>query len=269
MRAYRFLFFMALTIGIALLSLSGLLRPLADGGRRITLPFMRHVAYLVQRVTQVAENASMQDKEARWRDRERRWNGLTVQQAQLQALKEENDQLRIQAKFLRSSGFVSVGGRVISRDVRGTRALLLIDRGRHDGVEIGQPVLIGDGIFIGKISALQERVSTVMLLTDPNSRVAVSPLDQKRLVGVLEGRGNGATVLTYIPSSEHLKRDQILVTAGTEEKVPQNLPVGVINSVEGKTTDPFLTASVDPLVSLDRILLVSVLHPETPSTPSL
>ena len=263
MRISRPLIFITLIIGVAILGLSGLLRSLEDQTRRLSLPLVQKFSGIPRQLhvwsTSAADRTS---QETHIQDLERQLADHVVDATRLQVLEEENQLLRSQAKFLQTSGFTSVGARVISRDVRAERALLLIDRGRRDHVEVGQPVLVGEGIFIGKISAIEERVSTVELLTDPRSRVAISLLDQKRLVGVLEGRGNGAAVLTYIPSSEKLTRDQILVTAGTEEKVPQNLPVGIVNAVEGKTTDPFLTAAVDPLLPLDRILLVSVLQPE-------
>lgn len=262
MRLPRIFIFIGAIVVLAILSLSGLLHPLGDLGRRVTLPIIQKLSAIPRSVASFAEGSDQTSRDVRIQNLQRQLAAVVIEKGKMDALQEENQQLRAQAKFLTTSGFASVGARVISRDVRANRALLFIDRGRRDHVEVGQPVVVGEGIFIGKVSALEERVSTIELLTDPNSRVAVSPLDQKRLVGVLEGRGNGATVLTYIPSSEHLTRDQILVTAGTEDKVPQNLPLGIINAVEGKTTDPFLNAAVDPLVSLDRVLLVSVLQPE-------
>ena len=245
----------------AVLILAGLFSPLADVMRRATLPAVEFVSgaavSLGQRFNFLATRASAQQLF----DAERRISQLTVDYARLQALEQENATLRAQAKFLGTSGFDSVGARVISRQIGPQNALLLIDRGLNDHVEIGQAVVTDAGVFIGKIRTITERVATVELITDPQSRVAASIAGQNRLTGVIEGRGNGAAVLNYIPSTESLARDQIVVTAGTEEKVPGNLPLGIINDVAGKQTDPFLTAAVEPIIPGDRVVFVSVLRP--------
>lgn len=195
------------------------------------------------------------------KDAEERLAAVAVDRARLSALEEENRLLREQTDFLASSGYDSVGARVISRDVRGARARLMIDRGLRDHLERGQAVMTGAGIFIGKIVELDERVSTVELVTDEDSRVAVSVAGNGTLAGVLEGRGNGTAVLMYVPVSASIVRDQLLTTAGTEEKIPAHLPLGLINAVNGSASDPFLTATVEPIMPLHRLFLVFVLRP--------
>ena len=157
---------------------------------------------------------------------------------------------------------------MISRDIHDQRALLLIDRGSDDHLELGQAVMTEQGLFVGKISVLKKQVSTVELLSDPHSRIAAALSEKSRLSGVIEGRGNGAAVLTFIPSSQPVKRDQIVMTAGTDDKIPAHLPLGIINAVEGKPTDPFFSATIEPLVHADQITFVSVLRPSA-LTPEL
>ncbi len=245
-----------------LLGLAGILEPVGNILRRIGLPVIRATTEFVAPITTRWNWLSRQPNEVERLDvLENRLTKLAIDYARLKALEEENAALRAQAKFLSTSGYDSVGARVISRSIGNGRALLMIDRGLIDTVEKGQAVLTRNGIFIGKISAISERVATVELLTDPDSRVASALAGDQKLIGVLEGRGNGAAVLTYIPSSQAPKRDQIVVTSGTEEKVPAYLPLGVINAVEGKPTDPFINASVEPLIGGDRVTFVSVLRP--------
>lgn len=195
------------------------------------------------------------------RANQERMASLAIDVSRFRALEDENRALRAQANFLFTSGYDSVGARVIGRDLRHEQAYLMIDRGGNDHIEIGQAVVADQGIFIGKISTITEQVATVELLTDPRSRVAAAFNDDRRLSGVVEGRGNGAAVLTYIPASEHVKKDQIVVTSGTEDKLPPHLPLGIVNAVEGKTTDPFLNAIIEPLIPFDQVTFVSVLRP--------
>ncbi len=227
----------------------------------MTLPVVRAVSSAAAAVGSLWPGDRLSANRHATKILEERQAALAVDRARLIALEEENRLLREQAGFLSSSGYESVVARVISRDVTGPRARLLIDRGLRDHLERGQAVTVGAGMFVGKIVELNERVSTVELITDENSRLAVSIAGNQTLVGVLEGRGNGTAVLMYVPVSASLVRDQLLTTAGTEEKIPAHLPVGLINAVNGSLSDPFLTATVEPLISLQRLSLVSVLRP--------
>lgn len=232
--------------------------------QRLSLPLVRLSARATQAAVKRVWSRKMPDNKLRPEyvtELERRVSSLAVEYARLHALEEENRTLRAQAKFLFASGYDSVGARVIARDIHFDRAVITIDRGREDSIEVGQAVVVEEGILIGKVSNLKERIATVELLTDPRSRLTAAVSGEGWLIGVVEGRGNGSAVLTYIPSSEKLKKDQVIVTSGTEEKIPAHLPLAMINAVEGKTTDPFLRAIVEPLLPLDSMMFVSVLRP--------
>lgn len=263
-RLNRWALAIAATILIALFALAGLLRPVADFARRITLPLANIAARLGQYLGQSKPLAD--SLEAKILELESRQVTLAVDYAKLRSLEEENRVLRSQAKFLASSGYDSVGARVISRDIIRGRAYLLIDRGLNDRLEIGQAVITNEGLFIGKIATLDDEVASVELLTDPNSRVSAAMPGQSIVLGVVEGRGNGAAILRYVPSTANLRRDLVIVTSGSEEKVPGQLPLGLINAVDEQATNPFINASIEPLVHFDQVYLVSVLRPSAKRT---
>jgi len=259
LRRYKWFVLIGGVIALILLTISGVFHPLSNFLRGATLPIVRLFSGSTEYVVTGINRAS--DGEARIEELEARVRGLQVDYVRLRALEEENKGLRAQAGFLEDSGYDSVGARVIGREIKDQRAFLLIDRGRNDHVELGQAVITDDGLFIGKIDQVQEHVSVVTLLTDSESRVAGKLIDQNQLVGIIEGRGNGTAALTFIPNNAGVEKDAIVVTAGTESKVPPNLVIGVINKLEGEETDPFLTASLEPYVLLDRIQFVSILRP--------
>ena len=258
---YRFIFLFIGACFVAIfLILSGLVRPLGDLTRRATLPLLHLLAGTASQLSTTQDHpAPLSMNEVL--DLERRLRALAIDYSHLRALEEENKDLRAQAKFLTTSGYDSVGARVISRELDNGRALLLVDRGLHDGVEVGQAVVTREGIFIGQVLSLKDQIATIQLLSDPQSRVAAAAAGGTRLLGVIEGKGNGAAQLNYIASSEVVARDQIIVTAGAEDKVPKNIPLGIINAVFGKSTDPFLTAVIEPLVPMNALVFVSILRP--------
>ncbi len=260
-RLNRWILLLGGCLALILLGLAGALSPVSAWIRKVTLPLAQSMNWAAQTGTRSLEGGAKGAESDQIQELQTRLASISVEYVKLRALEEENRALRSQAKFLDRAEFDSVGARVISRDVQNERALLLINRGLNDSVEVGQAAITEDGIFIGKISAIQEQVATIELISDPKSRVAAALPGKGSLLGVVEGRGNGATVLTYVPASEGLKRDQVVVTGGTEDKVPANLPIGIVNTVEGKSTDPFLNAVIEPLVSLDRVVFVSILRP--------
>lgn len=213
---------------------------------------------LIQRLRARPEDTLTEERQ-RWQEQ---IVALAVDQARVRALEEENALLRQQANVPLQSGFEGIGAQVLSRTMTPDRAAIVINRGQRDALEVGQAVLAGDGLFIGKVSALNARTATVELLTDPRSRIASTLSGERRVLGVVEGRGNGAARMTYIPSSQIIKKDQIIVTSGTEEKIPPHLPLGLVNAVEGKNTDPFISAILEPLLPLDRLSFVTVLRPQ-------
>lgn len=220
------------------------------------------VAVVQQNQTQPADEA-----QATLMGLQERVASLAVDGARLRALEEENRLLRQQAHVSLQTGFEGLGAQVISRSMTPDRASIVIDRGQLDRVEIGQAVLAGDGFLIGKVSAIGSRTATVELVTDPSSRVAATLSGEQRVLGVVEGRGNGAARMTYIPSSQAIKKDQIITTSGTEEKIPAHIPLGLVNAVEGKNTDPFVSAILEPLLPLDRLTFVTVLRPHIAEAP--
>lgn len=250
------------SFALLVLVIAGAGKGIQEVGQQLSLPFVS----LFYRISPTDTEGKATDE--RIKDLESQLTAVTTDYVRLKALEEENRALRAQARFLDRSGYDSVGARVIRRELQGQRAAFLIDRGRADAIELGQAVITDNGVLIGKLTQVYDQVAEVTLIADGKSRIASALQGEGRLTGILEGKGNGATALTYIPSSASIKPDQLLITAGTEEKIPGNLPIGFVSIVEGKPTDPFLTASVESLVRFDEVMFVSVLRP-TALAPSL
>lgn len=252
----------AVLLGTAILRVAGALQPIEDAGRAVALPVVRAlstVAVAIRDAVRPSPSATAlaeQNKEL-----EARLSSIAVDYVHLNALEEENRSLRALTKFLDSSGYDYVPARIIARSADPRTATVLIDRGSVDGVETGMAVVANEGVFVGKVTGLKERVATITLVSDEASRVAAASSGQERLFGLVEGSGNGVAKLTLVPQQEPLKRDDVIVTAGTEEKIPANLIIGLVNEVEGKPTDPFKSASLEPLAKADQLDLVVVLRP--------
>lgn len=241
----------------ALFVLRGLITDLAQ---RFFLPVVIRFSGWANRIDHAGRSVALPNEGSIERCEERLQSRI-VDAARLSALEQENRLLRAQASFLADSGYDHVGARVIGRRIDHIHARLLIDRGTNDAIEEGQAVIAENGLLVGRIVEANSRVSTVELLTDVDSRIAVASAKDGQLIGVLEGRGNGAALLTYIPSSVDVIADDLLLTAGAEEKIPPRLPIGIVNAITRTSKDPFYQASVDPAIRIERLSFVSVLRP--------
>ena len=101
----------------------------------------------------------------------------------------------------------------------------------------------------------------VSLLADSQSRVAAARSGTPGLIGLVQGEGNGVARLDLVPRSTSLAMNDLIETAGTEEKIPPHLALGLVNHVDGVLTDPFLSASLEPFADVSRISLVAILRP--------
>ncbi len=240
----------------------GILAPLESGMRYLFLPVVRVASGIGSAIGGVLRRSTdTRELRAKVDELEARLGTITVDYVRLRSLEEENQSLKQLTGYLDATGYEHVPARVIARSIDPQRATVLIDRGSRDGVETGMAVIVGEGLFVGKITALKERVATVTLVADEGSRIAASRAGQHRLFGLVEGRGNYVARLTFVPQAEELRADDVIVTSGSEDKIPSDLVIGLVNEVDGKPTDPFKSASIQPIVQGDRLRLVSVLVP--------
>lgn len=249
-------------LAVALLHVAGLLDPVENGLRTAMLPIARVFASVGSAAGGMGTNGeTVQSLSQKVNELESRLSSVTVDYVELRSLEEENRSLRKVANFLNDSGYDHVGARVIARTTDPQEASVLIDRGTSDGLEVGMAVVEEDGVFVGKVTSVSERVATVTLVSDKDSRVAASLAGTRQLIGLVEGEGNDVARMTLVPQTQPLKANDIIVTAGTEEKVPADLAIALVNQVDGKPTDPFKTATLEPLAQTDRLDLLIVLRP--------
>lgn len=248
-------------VGTVVLRLVGAFQPIENGIRRVLLPVARVFSALGTSARGVvAKSTDIKAVREKNLDLEARLTVLAVDYVRLRALEEENRSLQALNKFISASSYDHVPARIIARSIDPRSATIVIDRGSKDGVEIGMAVVVEEGIYVGKVTGLRDRIATITMVSDEKSRTAASRAGQNRLLGLVEGRGNGVARLTLVPQMEELKADDVIVTAGTEEKIPANLVIGLINEVEGKPTDPFKNATLEPFARIDSLSLVSVLR---------
>ncbi|OGH93636.1 MAG: rod shape-determining protein MreC [Candidatus Magasanikbacteria bacterium RIFOXYD2_FULL_41_14] len=180
-------------------------------------------------------------------------------QAQAQILTTENQEFEKQLQFKKNQKYSMLAASVIGRSLDTNDQSLLLDIGQQDGVAVGQPVVVGAGAFIGKITEVGDRTSWVRLLSDSRSKIAGSILNSDQSIGVIEG-GYGLSVkMNFIPRNETVNIGDLITTSGLEDGVPRGLVIGKIAALENEAYKPFQQAIITPTANLDKIFLINVI----------
>ena len=154
--------------------------------------------------------------------------------------------------------------RIISHRLGPNAALetFLIDKGSAHGVSVNMPVVSPDGV-VGRVLRLSPTAATILLITDPNSRIPV--VSQKnRTQGIVKGEGPAKELtLQYVPQGAPVEEGEVLVTSGLEEIFPKGLPVAKVTSVGRSGSSLFQLIHAAPLFTPRQLEEVALLFKAT------
>ncbi len=182
-------------------------------------------------------------------------DSVTAENASLQQLKRENDQLRAMLKFQNDRPEIkAVQASNIGGDPSGLKEMLTIDRGSADGISKGMAVVSSGGILVGQISDVKVDRSTVLLITDVESHIAVAT-QRTQSPGILDGQWQkgGRLLMSRIPRDYDVKEGDVLLTTGIGGSFPKGLIAGQISSVGKTDVQTDKQAEAYPLVDLNSL----------------
>src|SRR6266478_2647219 len=169
-----------------------------------------------------------------------------------ETLRQENDQLRLQLKegekafqendklrhllgWQQRSRLKVKAARVILSEPANWWRTVQIDLGTRDGVSNNLPVLATtpEGSLVGRISQASLTRSQVVMLGDPNCKVAarVYPSGDTGIVGASGPLDSGFVEMGFLSKNANLKPGQSVKTSGKGGVFPENIPIGNIVDV--------------------------------------
>jgi rod shape-determining protein MreC len=184
-------------------------------------------------------------------------------------LASENARLRAEAGWARRSPWRVKLGRVVAREPANWWRSLEIDLGARDGLRVNLPVLAPDGALAGRLLSVGETRSKVILLGDPNLRVAA--------VVATDGLTNGETGiimanssapqedgmidLGYLSGNSAVRPGQNVVTWGVGGVFPSGITIGKIVDTRPKENGLTIEARVMLAARLGALEEVWVILP--------
>jgi len=184
-----------------------------------------------------------------------------LSEAQIEAtlLRTENQELRALLAFKKRNGYTTVSANVVGLVPEMDAQGLILDRGSNDGLASGMPVVTGNGLLIGELHSVTEHASTVLLLTDPRSSIAVTLGNAPGTHGVVTGGKGFGMRMELIPQQDTVSVGDLVFTSGLESGIPRGIAVGIVMNVTAEERRPFQTATIRPLEEYDRIITVTII----------
>ncbi|MEI7497684.1 MAG: rod shape-determining protein MreC [Candidatus Falkowbacteria bacterium] len=208
------------------------------------------------------EQTDRRDLNQTVKDLEKQVSALTQENAKLKLLDEENQSLRNYLKFLQPRSRHYVMANVIGReDVDQISQIIILDKGKQDGVLSGYAVVNENGHIVGKVLETKDHEAQVCLVTSGRCQLAVAIQNQNRTIGIAKGELGLVVKVDFIPQSEQIEKDQTVITSGLEKSIERGLVVGKITEVIKQNNELWQTARVEPLVNPDNLLTVAVMQP--------
>jgi rod shape-determining protein MreC len=149
-----------------------------------------------------------------------------------------------------------VAAEVIGRNSNSWTEIIYINRGTHDKVAKGFPVVTHDGL-VGQVIHAAPALSQVMLLTD--FRSGVDALVQRtRASGVVTGRGRDLAALKFLPVGADIQPGDRLISSGMGGVYPKGLIIGAVKDIpaNGRQTQQ---VEIQPNVDFSHLEEVLVL----------
>jgi rod shape-determining protein MreC len=207
---------------------------------------------------------------------------LTDQVSSRQALIAENDQLKsdqllLQARLQRFVAMESennylnsllqsahlVQGKTLIAELLAVATepfirQVTLDKGKRDGVYVGQPVLDASGVM-GQVIDSGPLTSRVLLINDSRSGIAVQNV-RSGIRAVAAGDNYSDRLrLMYVPKTADIRIGDLFLTSGLGGLYPEGYPVGKVVAVQNNPTHQFSEIYLQPSARLDtsrQVLLI-------------
>jgi len=183
-----------------------------------------------------AENSRLRDENANLRE----------------ALSRQPDLEALARASVRNPG--ALAAQTVGYDPENQSRTVTVNRGTLAGVHLNDGVLGDDGV-VGRIAALEPFTSTVLLLTDPTSKIP-AVVQRGRWWGI--ATGTGSSVRLEFVSQDAKLRPGDLVETGEGRSFHAGIPIGRIVSISHPEGALYQTALIAPAVALGRLSNVLV-----------
>ncbi len=145
---------------------------------------------------------------------------------------------------------------IIGRDPTNFNGFLYIDKGKANGLQVNNPVIIQEKV-VGRIRAVAE--NTALVETLENDGFAISGVDSRTgIYGIV--RKNNILKLEYIKNDDDVSQCDSVFTSGLSENFPGGLLIGTVADVRTQNDLFFKEVIITPAIKVNQLFYVYVIH---------
>lgn len=145
-------------------------------------------------------------------------------------------------------------------NILGMTRFLIIDKGSNQGIKPGMAVIFRDSL-IGQVKEVSDSRSTVILTSDPDSKISsMINTEQGKTKGLLIGQFGQGLLLDKILHQEPVGVGDLVYTEGIETALPKGLVLGAVTEVISKDNEVFKQARIRPIFdpnNLDTVYIIT------------
>lgn len=194
---------------------------------------------------------SIQSREELENERARLYQENLLLKTQMQtfwAVQEENRRLRAALNATRPLELdMLLAERIPTRTTQNNKTIL-VNRGRKDGVFVGQAALGAEGL-LGQVIHVGPTTAEIMLINDREHAVPIR-VARSGQRGIAQGDGKQLKVV-HLPNNTDIQEGDLLITSGLGGIFPEGYPVAKVTSIAPSKSGPFLSITAEPLAPVD------------------
>lgn len=180
---------------------------------------------------------------------------------ELHQLREENEWLKQELKFVSNYNYDFVIARVLGTGPGDTQSHIIIDQGYLAGLKPGLAVTTDQGVIIGQISQVEANLSHVDFLISNSSKLASEVKGVKSYLGLAHGQHNLNLKIDMLPKDADIKLGDIAVTSNLNKNIPAGLMIGYISQVFSAEENLWQEAMINPAIDYQSVKMVTVILP--------
>lgn len=249
----------AVSLLLIFLSPAKIFSPVREIVRDIFSPFQKAAYLLSLKISQIKEFVIDIGQLKKENERLLGENqGLSAENAELSDIKRQNEILKAQLDLLPREKFNLEPAYVIGQDPNGFGNWMEISKGSASGIREGMPVIVSQGIFVGRVGEVQTNSSQVILATNPQSAVNVMAAETGTK-GIARGEFGLGIIFDMILQTETVSKGSAVITSGISKDIPRGLFIGNAQEVKLSPDRLFQQAVIVSPVQFSRLEVVSVI----------
>jgi rod shape-determining protein MreC len=168
----------------------------------------------------------------------------------------ENIRLRSMVALKDSTSFHYIAGKVIAKSMNLLRNTMTLHIGEKDGVQVGNPVVTGDGL-VGKVIAVSGGYAIVQSMLNVDFR-ASGKVQRSRVDGIVAWDGK-TLILKNVVKSMDVRVGDAVITSEYSSAYPSGIKLGIVSDVSEIPGSLFHSIKIAPTVDFVQVEEVFVM----------